>query len=128
MGVRVLTADAASFVVEAPLALNHNHLGTGFGGSIQSVATLAGYGLLWLEMRDATKQIVIAESTMRFLRPVRETIRAVCARPRQSEMEAFHSALNETGKARLKLSVAVIENNIAAAKFEGTFVALDANA
>ena len=52
MGVRVVAHDENGFIVEAPVALNSNHLRTAFGGSINAVATLAAYGLLWLELRE----------------------------------------------------------------------------
>jgi putative thioesterase YiiD len=69
MGVRVMANDQAGFVVEAPVALNSNHLRTGFGGSVNAVATLAAYGFLWLELNDASVHVVVAESSIRFLRP-----------------------------------------------------------
>ena len=47
MGVRVAAYDGQRFTLVAPIALNFNHLGTAFGGSLSAVATLAGYGLLW---------------------------------------------------------------------------------
>ena len=78
MGLRVVAHGASGFVVEAPVALNSNHLRTAFGGSINAVATLAAYGFLWLELNDAAAHVVVAESSIRFLRPVRETIRAIC--------------------------------------------------
>ena len=76
MGVRVVANDENGFVIEAPVALNSNHLRTAFGGSINAVATLAAYGFLWLELNEAAAHVVVAESSIRFLRPVRETIRA----------------------------------------------------
>ena len=125
MGVRVVSQDGEQFVVEAPVALNHNHLETGFGGSINSVATLAGYGLLWVELRgDADCHVVVKESAIRFLRPVRKTIRAYCARPAEDDLGNFKKKLGATGKASLKLQVSVKEDNVLAAEFVGTFVAL----
>src|SRR5438552_3568993 len=50
MGVRVVTLEP--LMLEAPVALNSNHLGTAFGGSINAVATLVGYALLWLALHD----------------------------------------------------------------------------
>lgn len=80
MGVRVVAQGNDGFIVEAPVSLNSNHLQTGFGGSINAVATLVGHGLLWLELReDKRAHFVVAESSIRFRRPVRETIRAICA-------------------------------------------------
>ena len=123
MGVRVVAHDENEFIVEAPVALNSNHLGTAFGGSINAVATLAAYGLLWLELRDHAVNIVVAESSIRFLRPVRETIRAICLRPNSAEWAAFQTRFAEKGKAHITLRVNVVEGDQTAAEFEGIFVA-----
>ena len=122
MGLRVLSNDANGVAVEAPVALNSNHLRTAFGGSINAVATLAAYGLLWIELDDPTVHVVVAESSIRFLRPVRETIRAVCQRPGPDEWKAFTTQFASAGKARIKLHVKVVEAEEIAAEFEGTFV------
>jgi thioesterase domain-containing protein len=123
MGLGVVANDENGFVVEAPVALNSNHLRTGFGGSINSVATLAAYGFLWIELNDAAAHVVVAESSIRFLRPVREKIRAVCLRPAETELAKFRTEFREKGKARIALRVNVIENAEKAAEFEGLFVA-----
>jgi thioesterase domain-containing protein len=123
MGVRVMANDEVGFTLEAPVALNSNHLRTAFGGSINAVATLAAYGLLWLELRGPGVHVVVAESSIRFLRPVRETIRAVCERPGSADWKAFRTEFERAGKARIKLHVKVVEAQQTAAEFEGTFVA-----
>jgi thioesterase domain-containing protein len=123
MGVRVVSNDDNGLIVEAPVALNSNHLRTGFGGSINAVATLAAYGLLWSELRAHDVHVVVAESTIRFLRPVHETIRAICPRPDQPQWAAFRTEFAQKGKARIALRVHVIEQEQTAAEFEGTFVA-----
>jgi thioesterase domain-containing protein len=123
MGLRVVAKDENGFVVEAPVALNSNHLRTAFGGSINAVATLAAYGFLWLELNDAAIHVVVAESSIRFLRPVRETIRAICLRPAAAELAAFQSQFAVKRKARIALRVKVMEAGETAAEFEGSFVA-----
>jgi thioesterase domain-containing protein len=122
MGVRVVAHDESQFVVEAPVTLNSNHLGTAFGGSINAVATLAAYGLVWLGLRDNAVHVVVAESSIRFLHPVRDTIRAICRRP-EAEWAAFQTRFAGKGKARITLSVTVMEAGQTAAEFEGIFVA-----
>ncbi|MDQ3120057.1 MAG: thioesterase domain-containing protein [Verrucomicrobiota bacterium] len=124
MGLRVLPAGDDGFAVEAPVALNYNHLQTAFGGSINAVATLAGYALLWLELRALPAHVVISASSIRFLRPIRKTIRAVCESPSALRLEALRASLQETGKAKIHLQVRVEEHSIIAAHFEATFVAL----
>lgn len=123
MGVRVMAHDENQFIVEAPVALNSNHLRTGFGGSINAVATLAAYGLLWLELRERGVHVVVAESSIRFLRPVRETIRAICLCPGSGEWASFRDRLAEKGNARITLRVNVVEEGQTAAEYEGVFVA-----
>ena len=124
MGVRVMVNDAGESGVTAPVALNYNHLHTAFGGSINAVATLAGYGFLWMELREAAAHVVIAESSIRFLRPVRETIRAICATPETGELERFRSRLREKGRAKIALHVRVEEDGEVAALFGATFAAI----
>ena len=123
MGIRVVR-HPAGFAVEAPVALNYNHLHTAFGGSINSVATLAGYTFLWLELRHAAAHLVILESSIRFVRPIRERIQAFCIEPEPEQLAAFGAALRREGKARIKLDVRVEEDGELAARFAATFVAL----
>ena len=123
MGLRVVSHDQAGFTVEAPVALNSNHLKTAFGGSINAVATLAAYGFLWMELNDAAAHVVVAESSIKFLRPVRETIQATCPRPHPSTLAAFRAGFAENGKAQIPLRVEVTEGGETAAVFEGRFVA-----
>ena len=122
MGLRVVGHDDSGFTVEAPVALNSNHLRTAFGGSINAVATLAAYGFLWVELNDAAAHVVVAESSIRFLRPVRETIRATCLRPDAKSLAEFRTQFTERGKATMTLCVKVTEAGETAAEFEGRFV------
>ena len=125
MGLRVLSDDACGFTVEAPVALNYNHLHTAFGGSINAVATLAGYGFVWLRLRGEAAHLVIADSSIRFLRPVREVIRATCSQPAADELDRFVSAVRGREKARITLHVRVeAEAGATAAEFTANFVAL----
>ena len=123
MGLRVVPHENG-FAVEAPVAQNSNHLGTAFGGSINSVATLAGYTFLWLQLRDQRANIVIGESSIHFVRPIRETIRAVCVPVDAEQITQFKTELRSTGKARLTLAVRVEEGGTAAAHFRGTFIGI----
>lgn len=52
MGMRVEDYDSERLVLSAPLDANVNHLGTAFGASLNVLAVLSGYGLLWLELKD----------------------------------------------------------------------------
>lgn len=124
MGVRVKSYNGHQLTLTAPLSLNHNHLGTAFGGSLSAMATLAGYGLIWLELPDRAAHVVIRESSMSFIRPVRGDIQAVCRRPPAEALEVFKTTLAHKGKARIQLEVAIIDDGMNAVEFQGTFVAI----
>lgn len=123
MGLRVTETSAGGFAVEAPVSLNSNHLGTAFGGSINAVAILAAYGFLWIKLRAHAVDVVIRESSIRFLRPVKQTIHATCACPDPKIWQSFETNLHAEGKARIDLHVLVEEAGQTVAELEGTFVA-----
>ena len=122
MRVGVESYDAGQLTLTAPLAPNHNHLGTAFGGSLAALAMLAGYALLWLELGDREAHLVVRESTIRFLRPVRATIRATCRSPNEAEMAAFKAEFAANAKARIRLEVVIEEESQTAVEFAGTYV------
>lgn len=124
MGVRVEAHDGRQLVLTAPLEANHNHLGTAFGGSLAALATLAGYGLLWLELGNRDAHIVIRRSELDYRHPVTGPLRAICRKPPAAELAAFRATFAKTGKARVRLQVTVEEAGRVCMAFEGTFVAI----
>ena len=124
MGVRLESYDGEQLVVTAPLEPNHNHLGTAFGGSLSALTTLTGYAMLWLQLGDRNAHIVIRESNIRYKRPVRGTLRAICLRPEDASLAAFKATFQSTGKAHIKLQVEIIHAEQICVVFEGDFVAL----
>ncbi len=124
MGLRVVD-DPRGFALTAPVALNSNHLRTAFGGSINALALLAGYGALWSLLRDRSDaHVVVQASSIKYLRPVRQEIRAVCLDLTSARSEEFERDLRRGRKARLSLRVVVEEEGETAAEFDGRFVAL----
>ena len=124
MGVQVEECNDQRLVLTAPLEPNHNHLGTAFGGSLHALATLSGYGLLWWLLREPEAHIVIRESTIRYERPVRDVLRAVCSSPPAAELERFRKDFARKGKARIALEAVIEHDNEIAAYFHATFVAM----
>lgn len=123
MAVRVASWDGDELHLTAPLEPNHNHLGTAFGGSLSALATLAGYSLVWLLLGNRDAHIVIRGSSMRYRRPVRGELHAVCHRPGAAAWDAFQAQFAGTGKAALSLQVTVVENGEVCVEFAGDFVA-----
>ena len=128
MGVGVEVSDARALVLTAPKEQNKNSLNTAFGGSLVSLATLAGYGVVWELMKNEkgsdTPQwsIVVKESRAAYRRPVIGDLRAICERPAQAAIAEFKDALARYGKAKLKLRAAVIEDGAVACDVTAAFV------
>lgn len=124
MGVRVEDYDGERLVLIAPLEANVNHLGTAFGGSLNTLAVLSGYGLLWLEMQDMACHILIRESSISYDRPVRGELRAISFRPEAQVLLEFKKTFHEKGKGRVALTAEIEDDCVTCVRFRGIFVAL----
>ena len=131
MGTRLYHYDGRQLVVTAPLEPNRNHQGTGFGGSVYSVAVLAAWGLLELAVDDAgiAGTVVIQSGAMDYGQPVDGNFFATCQLPEAEEWERFLTMLRRRGRGRLSLKSALFTGapvlapgQPAAAFFEGRFV------
>ena len=127
IGIVARRYGAAGLVLAAPIAPNTNHKSTAFAGSLNAVATLAGWGLVWLLLRerDLHATIVIQESETRYSLPVRGDFEARCALPSAEAIEQFTEGLRRKGKARLKLTVEIADGLRAALTFSGRYVAIN---
>lgn len=109
LGIGVLTAESGRVVLTLPLLANRNHKGTVFAGSLNAVATLAGWGLLWVELqhRGIDAHVVIQDATIRYLEPAHGDVRATCTGVDPAEMDRAMAILARRGRARVTLSVEV---------------------
>ncbi len=113
-------------MLRAPLAPNANYKGTAFGGSLYSVAVLAGWAWVtrYLETRDLRADVVIQESTTRFLAPVEGELRSCAAAPSAALIAKFRKMLRRAGRGRIRLRVEVKYGETLATLFEGVFAAV----
>lgn len=126
IGVTVAGFDTAGLALRAPLAPNLNHKHTAFGGSLATVATLAGWGMLQLLLHDrAPVTVVIQESTAQYLHPVTADFEARCALPPADLLDRFRHTLDRRGVARIGLDVTIPSDDAVAVRFHGQFVAFD---
>jgi thioesterase domain-containing protein len=125
MAVEFRRLDEHHLELAAPLEPNRNHMGTAFGGSLQGVATLAGWGVTLIAAGDVgARHVVIRDAQMRFSAPVSGAIQAEAAMPSVAAIAAFRNALTERGRARLTVPVAIRgPGDTIAARFVGEFVA-----
>jgi thioesterase domain-containing protein len=125
MGIVVESADDAAVVLRAPLALNANYKGTAFGGSLYSVAVLAGWA--WatrhLAAQGLAADAVIQESNVRFLQPVHGELHARAVAPAAAHIGKFRKMLERSGRGRIRLRVEIEYERTLAMLFEGVFAA-----
>ena len=124
MQVRVETCDAETMVLSAPLAANHNDKGTGFAGSIASLASLAGWGLCmrWAEREVGTPLVAIAHADIQYRKPVTGNFRARATLPGDDALRAFHRRFAEKGRARLTVRIEVSDDQGLAAEQVAEYV------
>lgn len=125
MGVEIRRLDNDMLQLAAPLAPNRNHMGSAFGGSLQGLATLAGWGVTLMSAGSpGSCHVVVREAQMRFLVPVSGELIAVADMPQAAAVATFRMGLNERGRARLTVPVAIRgPGESPAARFVGEFVA-----
>jgi thioesterase domain-containing protein len=125
LGVIVDAANATTVVLRAPLAPNANYKGTAFGGSLFSVAVLAGWAWLTrcLEVHEVAADAVIQQTQMRYLKPVHGEMRACALAPSEAQCEKFFRMLARSGRGRLDLRVDTYYGQELAAVFDGVYVA-----
>jgi hypothetical protein len=144
MGVGVELSDANALVLRAPREQNTNSLNTAFGGSLVSLATLAGYGVVWELMRTEQPaaaaggagatggassapakpqwHIVVKESKAAYRRPVLGDLIAICERPAKAAIAEFKDALARYGKAKMRIRARIIEEGCTAVDFHAAYV------
>jgi thioesterase domain-containing protein len=129
MGLGELAYDNKQLVLPAELAPNINDKGTGFGGSLATLATISGWCLttLLLKERGLDCDVMIRDCEMRYLAPVTGDFHAEVDTPSALELDSFQSRLNEKGRARLALEVFVIQNGVKALSMKGNYVAVIRN-
>lgn len=123
MGLEVSSWDGFALRMVAPLEANINDKGTGFAGSIASLATFAGWALVTLavEERCGAAEVAVYRSEIRYRRPIDGDFEARCCLPEPAQMEELWQALTGTGKGRLELAVSVVQDGEEKVQFQGAY-------
>jgi thioesterase domain-containing protein len=126
LGITVEQADVAGVALRLPLAPNRNHQGTMFAGSLNAVATLAGWAAVWLEVARAglSAAVVVQDSSIDYFRPVAGDCAARCDPPPAAARDRFLATLARHRRARLAVTVTITVGDEPAGRFHGRFVAL----
>jgi thioesterase domain-containing protein len=109
--------------VTAPLSPNINIHGTGFAGSIYSVAVLTGWALCThiIDQLGLDAELVVARAEIAYRAPVKSDLDCRASTD-AAQREAFLQAFRERGKGKLVLDIAV--GDLPQASLRATFVAI----
>jgi len=126
LGLRVVGREGMGLVLSSPLAPNINHKGTVFAGSLNATATLAGWGTIWLVLREhgIRSHVVIQDSTVHYFRPVTADFTARCKSPSAHAVERLVKSVTSKGRGRIELDVTVADASGDAVRFHGRYVAI----
>lgn len=122
MDIKVLQSNDNFVELQCSLALNHNHLGTAFGGSLSTLMILAAYSRLFI-MIGGHGHVVLKSCSMEFLKPVTETLRAAAILPDKIASAIFLKAYEKKNRAKITLSSEIrLNDGSVACRMTGIFV------
>lgn len=126
LGLEVIRYDDRGLTLAAPLAQNVNHEGTAFAGSANAVATLAGWGWMWLTLRRAGHDghVVLQDSAIQYLQPITTDFTARCLPAHHAEVQRLLTGITRHRRGRVRLEVEIRTGATVVATFSGRYVAL----
>src|SRR5262245_21939832 len=127
MGIRVHNGESGSLIMRMPLDPNRNHQQTAFAGSLSALCTIAGWGSVFLLLRELDRggSIVIRRGAIRYQEPVNcPEILAHCLPVSAEARQYFLEMLDDKGQAKLDVTVEVAGTDGPAVSFHGSYVVL----
>jgi len=123
MNMQVCYFDKRQLFTSADLNFNKNLHNTMFAGSIYTQATLTGWAWVYflLLQHQLAGDIVLADAKIKYLAPIDG---AGVGHTSLSMTQGDIETLNESGKARIKVQVNMLNGDKIAAKFEGKYVVI----
>jgi len=109
MDLRLQDCDERHLSIAAPLTPNINDKGCAFGGSLVSVMTLSGWGLVELELRirGVDCDVFVGDSSVRYLEPVWTDFHSKARLADGTDWSTFFDTLESRGRARIDVACEV---------------------
>lgn len=127
MGIHAVAWDGDVLHLHAPIAANTNDKHSAFGGSLASIMTLAGWGLLTLKLQEAgiTAPVFVADSHVRYLKPLYTDLQAEARLEPDVDWAHVLRSYHEHGKARAAVGACVRgPDDVLMSTLTGRFAAL----
>ncbi|MCZ6502831.1 MAG: YiiD C-terminal domain-containing protein [Gammaproteobacteria bacterium] len=122
MGIKVCNYTGSELTLVAPLANNINHQLSAFGGSLFSIAALAGWGMMQLKLceENLDANTVVASGDVSFSLPVSEELYCICSLP--DDWQFFLQKLHDRGKGSVGMISTITASEKTAMQFKGRYV------
>ena len=120
MELEVDSWESNTLTLSAPLTPNINDKGTGFGGSIYSLAVLTGWGAVMIHLKEngITGEVVIHKGDVKYIKPATGDLKAsVSIDPKSLD------GLKEKSKVKIPLTIEVHAPDLCF-EFNAQFVAI----
>lgn len=120
MGIKLHQYSGFTLETRASLNKNINLHGTMFAGSIFSLATLTGWGMIFLKLKEKELdgEIVLGDADIHYHKPITMQPRALC---NIESMEGKFEVVSKQKKAVIKLQVDILDGENPVAEFKGIF-------
>ncbi len=124
MNLAICFYDGTTIISHCDLEFNKNIHNTMFAGSINTLATLNGWGWIYLYLAEQKLKgnIVLADATIKYLAPINGV---VAARSGKAFTQIKSNTSKSNNKMRFSLSVEVLSGEHVAALFTGNYVVTD---
>ena len=124
MGAHIHSYDGKTFRLCAPLSLNYNDKGTGFGGSLYNLCVMNAIGLGFLKAfeRGLAPDLVVGKAEIEYKAPVTtDPLVATSESPAEADWDQFFAEYATTGKAAITLESRIFAGEKEAVYFRGRF-------
>ncbi len=123
MNIAISYFDQQQLVTHCEPTVNKNLHNTMFAGSIYTLATLTGWGWVYLllQQHQCAGDIVLAEGSIKYLAPIEGV---VCAKANIDHVKTNTEIFANNRKIKIHIDVDVLSGDIIAAKFSGQYVVL----
>ncbi|MEL7536812.1 MAG: YiiD C-terminal domain-containing protein [Pseudomonadota bacterium] len=123
MGLATDRVSATHVSLKLPLAANHNHKGTMFGGSLAALGTLACWALIHVRMeRDGLAgELVVMRSEMDYTAAVTADCFGICSFEDEDRWGRCRRGLERRGRSKLAITSELETGGLRVAQFAGDF-------
>ena len=120
MGIKLFQYSGRTLETRASLNKNINLHGTMFAGSIFSLATLTGWGMIFLKLKEKglMGEIVLGDGDIHYHKPITMQPRAIC---NIEKFEGKFDPLIRGKKSHFKLQIDILDGENPVAEFKGVF-------